>query len=277
MVSDSPETEVSYDDWQKPLLDSGSETENSDGDWKETRAPDSATHDLKVKETIVRDVVCNTGKKSFSFFKCSNRFFHKGFHSQKRVQTGGKRFGCDVCEKRFTEQGSLKTPMRVHTGEKPFGCDVCGNRFAKRGNLKKHMRVHTGEKPFGCDVYAKRFTEQGNLKEHKRGEKPFGCDVCGKRFTEQGNLKRHMRVHTGEKLFGCDVCGKRFTQQGNLKAHMTVHTGEKTFGCQSDRRMPGRPRSTDTQSQLVLRVCLLVDSAEASGSPYEEPLPATSA
>ncbi|XP_056286147.1 gastrula zinc finger protein XlCGF57.1-like isoform X1 [Pseudoliparis swirei] len=237
-ASGSSDTEVIHGDWQEPLSDSGPESEDGDDIWKETR-------------------------ESFSFFKCSKRFYHKGFlqkhmrchfgkissnyldqkkcfrekpkkESQARGRTVEKPFSCDVCGKRFTERGALKRHMIVHTGEKPFSCDVCGKRFTERGALKRHMIVHTGEKPFSCDICEKRFTRQGSVKTHKRvhtGEKPFSCDVCGKRFTIQGRVKTHMRVHTREKPFSCDVCGKRFTQQGCVKSHMRVHTGEKPFSC----------------------------------------------
>ncbi|XP_044034394.1 uncharacterized protein LOC122867536 isoform X2 [Siniperca chuatsi] len=256
-ASDSSETEVSNDDWQEPLSDSGPETEVIDNDWKETRAPESGVNALEYKEAPVSDVGCNTGKKSFSCLKCGKGFHYKGslqrhmichlgkrsssrlvnkkcfrvkqkVDSQMRVHTGPKPFRCGVCGKRFTEPGKLKTHMRVHTGEKPFGCDVCGKRFNQNTNLKTHMRVHTAEKPFGCDVCGKRFNQKKNVKTHMQvhtGEKPFHCGVCGKRFNQQTHLKIHMRVHTGEKPFGCDVCGKRFNQQPHLKTHMKVHSG----------------------------------------------------
>ncbi|XP_068569162.1 zinc finger protein 37-like [Cebidichthys violaceus] len=42
--------------------------------------------------------------------------------------------------------------------------------------------------------------------------------------------------------------------------YQTTHAGLISPRGRSDRRKPGRPRSTDTQSQLVLRVCVLEDS-----------------
>ncbi|UYM14352.1 C2H2-type zinc finger protein [Endozoicomonas euniceicola] len=141
-------------------------------------------------------------------------------HSGARAKN--KEHVCDVCEKEFTQSGSLIRHRYRHTGEKPYECDVCGKGFTQTGDLVRHKRIHTGEKPYGCDVCKKRFNQLNCLKIHKRihtGEKPYKCDECQKRFSNPGNLAAHKRTHTGERPYECDVCENRFTYSNNLARH----------------------------------------------------------
>ncbi|XP_056224911.1 zinc finger protein 3-like [Seriola aureovittata] len=177
-----------------------SETEDSDIDWKETRA---------------------------RFKGQTNLRWHMNAH------TGEKPSVYDVGGKESYQQHQVTADVKVHTGEKPFGCSVCGKTFNAKRNLNRHIKLHTGEKPFGCDVCGMRFMENATLTRHMKvhtGEKPFGCDVCGKTFNRQQHFKMHMTVHTGEKPFSCSLCGKTYTRQGKLTLHQRVHTGEKPFG-----------------------------------------------
>ena len=75
---------------------------------------------------------------------------------------------CDVCEKHFTQSGSLKAHVRIHTNEKPYECDVCEKRFRHSQGLKYHKRIHTNEKPYKCVVCEARFSQLGSLQSHVR-------------------------------------------------------------------------------------------------------------
>ncbi len=164
MALDSSET----DDWQEPLSDSESETENNDG-CEEMCATALCVNAVKYVETTVSS---NTGKKSFICFQCGKNFYHKGHYD---------------------------THMRFHTQEKPFACELRGKKFSVPRDLKRHMRVDTEEKPFACKLCGKGFATQGRLRRHMRvhtGEKPFSCELCDRGFTQQGHLKAHMKVHT---------------------------------------------------------------------------------
>ncbi|XP_069544089.1 zinc finger protein 721-like [Brachyistius frenatus] len=268
------ETDVSVDDddeeWQEPFSDCGSETEDNDGDWKESGTPESGGNSdvaknnfscsecgkqFIYKRSFQKHVTRHSGRSSSS---CSVN--KKIVDSQIRVdgdaekrpadcdvcdtspthlkETSEKSFGCNTCGKIFVREGSLIVHMRTHTGEKPFCCDDCGKRFSQKANLNTHMRVHT-EKPICCGDGGKKLIRLSHLKEHMTihpGEKPFGCNDCGKRFATMRSLREHIRIHAGKIPFSCEDCGKKFMRQSVLKEHMKVHTGEKPFGCEDCRK-----------------------------------------
>ena len=144
--------------------------------------------DVKRLRRILMCVPCDDDVVEQNQWKEETAFIAKGVKRKRGHE-------CDVCEKRFTESGSLKYHMRIHTNEKPYECDVCEKRFRASSNLKVHMRTHTKEKP-------------------------YECDVCDKAFRQSGHLQNHMRIHTNERPFECHICEKRYRQANGLKYHM---------------------------------------------------------
>ncbi|XP_078019831.1 uncharacterized protein LOC117247151 [Epinephelus lanceolatus] len=132
-ASDSSETEDSDIDWQEPMSDSGSETEDSVSGWKETRTAESAVNVLKYQEAPVSDDGCDAGKKSFSFFDCTKRCYHRGFLQRHMKSHFGKRSSrCSVSKKCFRVEQKVDSQRSDDTEEKLFGCDVCGKKLDNR-------------------------------------------------------------------------------------------------------------------------------------------------
>eukprot|EP00092_Neocalanus_flemingeri_P030625 GFUD01033253.1.p1 GENE.GFUD01033253.1~~GFUD01033253.1.p1 ORF type:complete len:325 (-),score=69.86 GFUD01033253.1:50-1024(-) len=62
--------------------------------------------------------------------------------TNSKKQTKTKDFVCDVCEKQYASNYSLKQHHLLHTGEKPHKCEQCGTSFARKGYLTKHVMTH---------------------------------------------------------------------------------------------------------------------------------------
>uniref|UniRef100_A0A3P9NI89 Gastrula zinc finger protein XlCGF57.1-like n=1 Tax=Poecilia reticulata TaxID=8081 RepID=A0A3P9NI89_POERE len=177
------EPEGEEDDEEQP--DSGSETEDSDDEWKESRTPDSAS---EVQPPLKKDYL----------------------NKHRKCHTGEKPYGCDVCEQRFRVKSKLNRHMKIHTGEKPFSCEVCEQKFRVKSSLNRHIRVHTGDKPFSCDFCGRNFRNKSTLNNHIRihaGEKAFICDVwnnkclfCRSRMGFSGCSLRNMATQPSRCL-----------------------------------------------------------------------------
>ncbi|KAL3894753.1 MAG: hypothetical protein SGCHY_005089 [Lobulomycetales sp.] len=67
---------------------------------------------------------------------------HRKSHKSP-IDTSGRKYMCNLCNKRFTRPSTLKTHMNSHTGERPYACDGpgCGWRFTVLSNLKRHAKI----------------------------------------------------------------------------------------------------------------------------------------
>lgn len=142
---------------------------------------------------------------------------------------------CDVCQKGFKNNASLKRHVKTHSSANDaFRCTICYRRFDSRATLERHELIHNRERKYVCNICHKKFSENGNLQAHIRthtGERPYKCSYCAKMFLTSSDLKRHLRVHTGERPYECKVCQKRFKINDHLQKHARRHVEERPSMC----------------------------------------------
>ncbi|KAM4703724.1 zinc finger and BTB domain-containing protein 16 isoform 2-T2 [Rhinophrynus dorsalis] len=153
----------------------------------------------------------------------------------RKLHSGMKTYGCELCGKRFLDSLRLRMHLLAHSGsDMAVFCLLCGKRFQTQTALQQHMEVHAGVRSYICSECNRTFPSHTALKRHLRshtGDHPYECEFCGSCFRDESTLKGHKRIHTGEKPYECNGCGKKFSLKHQLETHYRVHTGEKPFEC----------------------------------------------
>ncbi|XP_028402375.1 zinc finger protein 454-like [Dendronephthya gigantea] len=202
------------------------------------------------------------GKNSDQSFKQTTKNSESLFLKSTDAE---KKYGCEICKKRFKWRSHWKSHERIHTGERPFQCEICAKRFTRSDGLQCHKKVHIKigkprssetqpqasyllsnsviegvgclkqDKVFICAYCGRTF---GSLrgycrhtdKKHKDKD-DLKCHICNTIFNRPSALKIHNRVHTGLKPYHCNICSKSFSIRGNLKRHLFIHSGERPYSC----------------------------------------------
>ncbi|KAJ8280629.1 hypothetical protein GJAV_G00057070 [Gymnothorax javanicus] len=194
--------------------------------------------ELPDSEAVEHHRKLHSGMKTYGCDLCGKRFLdslrlrmHLLSHS-----AGAKPFVCEQCGAQFSKEDALETHRKTHSGsDMAVFCLLCGKRFQTQTALQQHMEVHAGVRSYICSECNRTFPSHTALKRHLRshtaGDHPFECEFCGSCFRDESTLKGHKRIHTGEKPYECNGCGKKFSLKHQLETHYRVHTGEKPFEC----------------------------------------------
>ncbi|XP_046676859.1 zinc finger protein 184-like isoform X3 [Homalodisca vitripennis] len=192
---------------------------------------------------------CDICQKSFSHqtsLKC---------HLQTHEEPTGKEKGypCGLCGKRLNHPSSVLYHREAeHNNGRRFVCSKCGKSFKHKQLLQRHQLVHSDNRPFQCTLCSSSFKTKANLMNHHAthtGEKKHKCEHCGQQFAHKTSLTLHYRWHSGQKPYQCSVCKKMFSQKGNLQEHHRIHTGEKPFHC----NLCTRKFTTSSQYKLHMK------------------------
>lgn len=74
---------------------------------------------------------------------------------------------------------SMPTNMAAHLStpvQHPFQCSLCDRSFSQRGSLNRHVRSHLGVRPFPCPRCPMTFSRQYRVTEHMRVHQRLGSD-----------------------------------------------------------------------------------------------------
>jgi DNA-directed RNA polymerase subunit RPC12/RpoP len=152
-------------------------------------------------------------------------------------QLGGSGNFCDICDKQYSRQESLKMHKKtVHSKMKEYKCPTCGREFGHKPHLQRHiLDVHEHIRPFTCEMCGLQFSRAGQLKQHTAcahlGLKPHSCDQCEYDTSHVGDLKKHkMRFHgEGEPSILCPYCPSKFALKADTNKHVKKVHSEVTF------------------------------------------------
>ncbi len=149
-----------------------------------------------------------------------------------RIHTGIKLYACNHpdCPYASSNSSNLNRHKKTHNKsstppEKRFKCNFCDFRASQNSNLKSHERIHTGERPFRCTICDDRFKQQPHLTVHMikhTGKKKYACPNCPYRTAYKKVLQTHIDMHKGIKRFGCLYCNHRTRQRSHLREHIAA-------------------------------------------------------
>ncbi|KAE8592675.1 hypothetical protein XENTR_v10018846 [Xenopus tropicalis] len=76
---------------------------------------------------------------------------------------------CSVCGANLPDNDSVEHHRKLHSGMKTYGCELCGKRFLDSLRLRMHLLAHSaGAKAFVCEQCGAQFSKEDAYEAHRR-------------------------------------------------------------------------------------------------------------
>ena len=155
-----------------------------------------------------------------------------------------KRFGCEICEKRFVHKDKLVAHRSTHSEIKPFGCKFnCGYFAKEKGNAEKHARSKNA-----CKKYNSERSDEEKVNEMIKDTETlehFVCDISLKinicqfcwspmryELIEEHIVTIHMDINSTQNSHTCKICNKMLASNEALMVHIALHQNKTEHRCQ---------------------------------------------
>ena len=181
--------------------------------------PGHGQQSINNKVIQAGDNAQDTPSKNSTYTERSVRNTSKGKHSHN----------CDVCFHSFKHRADLNKHMLIHTQELPHVCNICNKRFRQQGHLISHMgskhRNNNGG-TYACPHCFANYHSEKEFQKHMRqhdAELPHVCNLCQERFKQKNDLLLHLNDHNDGRPYTCHICKKSFKTKTYLYGHMQMH------------------------------------------------------
>lgn len=132
------QVEYIYDEAEIEFLDHDNENEKSVHWRKVDTKPKVKANKSNSRDPETDKFHCDTCGAPFEKYNDLNE--HKKTH-------GNKRYQCPTCSRWFSKKYHMKNHQTIHLNQKLFACNLCTKKYTNQGNLDRHVRVfHHNEK-----------------------------------------------------------------------------------------------------------------------------------
>ena len=114
---------------------------------------------------ITEDVNYSGQSSLVKCHQCNREVKQKSYKSHLKTHLGLKKYECELCGDKFTRRNDVKRHSRlIHEKPRDFQCEVCQKYFVSDASLKSHISKHETE--FLCLMCSHKFEKKEHYEDH---------------------------------------------------------------------------------------------------------------